>query len=72
MSALLFFIVLFSAFVGGGWLIGKAFGRLLFPEKKEEGITFIDRSVHYHEHKHINIIDDVTRKRILELKQSKK
>jgi len=70
MVLLLFILVLFVVFVGGGWLIGKAFGNLLFPKEKKDTYTFIDKSVHhhYHEHKNISIIDDATKKKIFELK----
>ena len=68
-----FIFIVFIVFVGGGWLIGKAAGGLLFPDKKDNRNVFIDRSVHHHhhEHKHINIIDEGTKKRIFELKESK-
>lgn len=62
-------LVLFVFFVGGGWLLGKSIGNFLFPKEKDR-FTFIDKSVHhhYHEHKNISIIDDVTKKKIFELK----
>lgn len=65
-----FLFFLFVIFVGGGWLIGKAVGSALFPGKKSDSNVFIDKSVHYHhhEHKNISIIDDVTKKKIFELK----
>lgn len=63
---------LFVVFVGGGWLIGKLLGGFLFPDKKDDKFTFIDKSVHYHEHKSINIIDDATKQKIFELKESNK
>lgn len=66
-----FLIILFIVLVGGGWLIGKAIGNALFPDNQNRN-TYIDRSVHYHEHKHINIIDDATKKSVYELKESKK
>ena len=66
---MLFFIILFIVLVGGGWLIGKAIGNALFPDNQNQN-TYIDRSVHYHEHKHINIIDDATKKSIFELKNT--
>lgn len=72
MGAFLFVIVLFVVFVGGGWLIGKCIGELLFGEKKET-YTFNSTHIHnhYHEHKNISIIDDVTKNKIFELKESK-
>jgi len=70
MGFLVFILILFVVFVGGGWLIGKSFGNFLFPDEKEEKITFINNITHnhYHEHKNISIIDDVTKKKIFELK----
>jgi len=66
----IFIIFLFIFFVGGGWLIGKLLGNLFFPERDKNRNVFIDRSVHhhYHEHRNISIIDDVTKKKIFELK----
>ncbi len=62
---------LFIICVGGCWFLFKAIGEALFG-KKDKGYTFNDRSVHhhhhYHEHKNISIIDDVTKKKIYELK----
>ena len=60
--------ILFIALVGGGWLIGNFVGNLLIPNKKPEKYTFINNSVHYHEHKSISIIDDTTKNKILEIK----
>lgn len=73
MGFILFFLVLFIVLAGGGWLIGKAFGSALFPSEKKENITFINNITHHHhhEHKNISIIDDETKKRIFELKESK-
>lgn len=72
MALLLFFVILFIVLVGGGWLIGKSFGNALFPGEKEEKTTFINNitHVHYHEHKNISIIDEETKKKIFELKES--
>ncbi len=64
-------IVLFFVVVGGVWLISKLIGNLLFPDKTPEKYTFIDNSVHYHEHKSISIIDGLSKKKILELKETK-
>lgn len=63
MALLLFFLILFVVFVGGGWSIGKSIGNALFPEEKKEKYTFIDNSVHHHhhEHKHISLIDEQTK-----------
>lgn len=57
-------------FVGGGWILGQLFGSFLFRDRDEAKNVFIDKSVHhhYHEHKNISIIDDVTKQKIFELK----
>lgn len=70
MGIFIFIIVMFIVFVGGGWLIGKSIGNALFPSERRERNVYIDKSVHhhYHEHKNISIIDDVTKKKIFELK----
>jgi len=71
MAIFIFILVMFTIFVGGGWLLGKLFGSFLFPDREEKDRNvFIDKSVHhhYHEHKNISIIDDVTKKKIFELK----
>lgn len=67
-----FIIVVFIVLVGGGWLIGKVAGQLLFPNKKEEKYTFNTTNIHIykHEYKNISIIDDTTKKKIFELKES--
>lgn len=72
MGFILFFLVLFIVFVGGGWVVGKSIGNALFPGEKEEKYTFINNitHVHHHEHKNISIIDDDTKKRIFELKEN--
>jgi hypothetical protein len=68
---MVFVIVLFFVLIGGGWLLGKGVGQALFEEKKEK-YTFNSTHVHhhYHEHKNISIIDDSTKKKIFELKES--
>jgi hypothetical protein len=68
----IFIIILFVFFVGGGWLIGKSIGNALFPSQKEDKYTYIDRSVHYHEHKHVNIIDEKSKEDIIVYQKSKK
>lgn len=69
-----FFIVLFLILVIAGWQLGKVVGGSIFGRKKDT-YTFIDKSVHHHhhthEHKNISIIDDATKKKIFELKESK-
>ena len=62
-------LFLFIICVGGCWLVAKAIGSALFG-KSQKGDVYIDKSVHYHkhEHKNISIIDDVTKKKIFELK----
>ena len=74
MVLLLFFLIVFIVLVGGGWLLGTGIGEFLFPDKKE---TFVDKSVHHHYHQHlhqnqhVSIIDPDSKKKILELKESK-
>ena len=76
MDVFLFVLVLFVVLVGGGLAVGKGLGRILFPNEKE---TYIDKSVHYHshnithnhQHQHVSIIDDDSKEKILELKESK-
>lgn len=66
-----FLLILFIVLVGGGWLLGKGIGNLLFGETKQ---TYVDRSVHHHhyhndnrsEHKHISIIDEQTKQKVKE------
>lgn len=64
---IIFLLILFIVLVGGGWSIGRSIGGLFSGEEKP---TYIDRSVHhhYHEHKHINIIDEETKKSVFELR----
>ena len=73
MGLFIFILVVFVLFVGGGWLLGKLFGNFLFPTEKEDKFIFIDKSVHHHHHEHktITVIDDVTKKKVFELKNSK-
>ena len=73
----LFLLILFILLVGGGWFVGKFIGGILFPTNEK---TYIDKSVHHHhyhnttvhnhEHKSISIIDDETKRKIFELKES--
>ena len=65
-------LFLFIICVGGCWLFFRAIGNLLFPNKKDQ-YTFVDKSVHHHthEHKHIHVIDEQTKKEVLNLKKSK-
>lgn len=80
MDILIFLVVVCSLpFIGWkiGGIIGGFFEYIFGGGDKS---TFIDKSVHHHhynqyhthEHKHINIIDDATKKSIYELKESKK
>ena len=75
MSGIIFSLIILFIFGGGGWLVGKAFGNLLFPEKKYN-YTFISNiehkhtHIHHHDHKSISIIDDETKDKILDLKKS--
>lgn len=50
MGILIFILVLFVIFVGGGWLIGKSVGNTLFPTERRERNVYIDKSVHHHYH----------------------
>ena len=71
---MLFIIVLFVVLIGGGWLLGKGIGEALFGGgEKKETYTFNSTNTHnhYHEHKNISIIDEETKKKIFELKESK-
>jgi len=70
------FIILLVLGGGGGWLIGKLIGHLfagLFYKEKEETYNFNYTHIHHHhhEHKNISIIDDATKRKIFELKESK-
>lgn len=75
MDALVFILVLFIILVGGGWVLGKGLGKMLFPNDRE---TYIDKSVHYHttvinhnhEHKNISIIDDETKEKVIVYQKS--
>lgn len=66
-----FFVLLFIVFVGGGWLVGKFIGSILFPDREEKP-TYIDKSVNYHfhthnhEHKNLTVIDEETHRKGLE------
>jgi hypothetical protein len=73
MGFFIFIVAIFIFFVGGGWLLGKLFGNFLFPKENEDKFIFIDKSVHHHHHEHktITVIDDVTKKKVFELKESK-
>lgn len=66
-------LFLFIICVGGCWLLFKTIGDALFG-KTEKKDTYVDKSVHYHQHEHknISIIDDETKKKVFELKESKK
>lgn len=72
-----FFVLLFIVFVGGGWLVGKFIGGILFPDYKEKP-PYIDKSVHHHyhthnhEHKNLTVIDEEThRKGLKKFKEGK-
>lgn len=64
-------VMLFIVCVGGCYLIFKAIGEMIFG-KKETGTTYIDKSVHYHEHKHIDIYDGEVKKNVYEISDSQK
>jgi ABC-type nickel/cobalt efflux system permease component RcnA len=71
MDFLIFIFQLFILFVGGGWLVGKLFGRILFGSSKEKP-TYIDKSIHHHHHHHthhhqnMTVIDEETHKKALD------
>lgn len=67
MMIFLFIVFGFVAFGYTGYKIAIGIFELFFPEPKETTYTFVDKSVHnhYHEHKNLHIIDDETRKNIL-------
>lgn len=73
--AMLFVIILGFVLIYGCYWIFKSIGDSIF--KPERQGSYIDRSVtynyhvHHHEHKNIHIIDDETKKRIIELKNKK-
>lgn len=50
------FFILAIFFIGGGWLIGKIVGNILFPKENDvenyAGNTFVDNSTHHHFHVH--------------------
>lgn len=48
-----FLIMLFIVCVGGGWLLGKGIGNLLFPGRNDAH-RYMDKSVHYHHHYYDN------------------
>ncbi|GIZ08383.1 hypothetical protein FUMI01_11100 [Flavobacterium sp. UMI-01] len=52
--------------------MAKTIGAALFGKSDKDKYTFVDKSVHYHEHKHLHVIDDETKKQVLHLKKSRK
>lgn len=76
MDAIRFFVVLAFICIGAFWLLAKALIWILFSKRGDSPSTYIDRSVHYHyhahDHKNITVIDEVTRKKIIEIQNSKK
>lgn len=48
-----FSFVLFVVLVGGGWLLVKIVGGIMFPDRNERD-TFIDKSVHHHHYHYDN------------------
>jgi len=75
-----FLLVLFIVLVGGGWLLGKSIGNALFPKEedpmdywknyKEPPVINNHYHTHVHTHQNLTIIDDETKKKILEIKKS--
>lgn len=71
---MIFLILLFIFLVFGGWYLFTSIFDFLFNLNSEkEKYTFNTTHVHhhYHEHKNISIIDDETKQKIFELKESK-
>lgn len=69
---MIYILILLIVCLGGGWLIGKGIGALLFGEKKETytfHTTNVHHHTHHHEHKNISIIDEETKQKIFELKK---
>jgi ABC-type nickel/cobalt efflux system permease component RcnA len=61
MGFLLFIIILFVIFVGGGWYIGRSIGGFLGQNlDKEDKPTYIDNSVHHHHHNHVHTHQNLT------------
>ncbi len=75
-----FLLVLFIVLIGGGWLLGKSIGNGLFPKEedpmdywkkyKEPPVINNHYHTHVHHHQNLTIIDDETKKKILEIKKS--
>jgi len=74
--------LLFFVCVGGGWLFGKLAGNVLFPKKKDPLADFLKNykeppvinnhyHTHIHHHQNLTIIDDETKKKVLELNNKK-
>lgn len=72
--------LLFIVCVGGCWLISKAIGNVLFPKEKnpmdywknykEPPVINNHYHTHIHNHQNLTVIDDETKKKVLELKKS--
>jgi len=81
---LLFILVLFVVLVGGGWLLGRGIGEVLFGSDNDNNTKYVDKSVHHHyttnnnntiinnENKTISVIDDETKKSVLIYKKELK
>lgn len=71
--------ILFVVLVVGGWLLGKSVGNALFPKErdpldylknyKEPPVIHNHYHTHHHTHQNLTIIDDETKKKVLELKR---
>lgn len=64
MGGIIFILVIFIVFVGGGWLIGRSIGGL-FERKSDnyeelERSSYVDNSVHYNVHNHEHIDKKIT------------
>lgn len=77
-----FILGLFIICVGGGWLLFKSIGNVLFPKEKDPFADYLKNykeppvinnhyHTHVHHHQNLTVIDDETKKKVLELKNSK-
>jgi len=71
MITFIFFLLGFVAFGWAGFKSFYWFAGLFFPEPKETPFVFITHNTHNHkhEHKHITVIDEQTKKAVLNLKK---
>lgn len=75
MELFILFLMIGFVLIFGGRSVGRSIGGALIQDKKPPAPTYIDNSTtihhhhHHHNHQNISIIDDVTKKKILELKK---